>query len=110
MIRSDASNIDNIVDFTMSDTDGDIGKNIGNGVGTLIWRLQFVFCMLFIFWQEQENKVSQLVGVILMFVILSTFAFLSILLMELFEAIPINQNMFTEYDVLPKCSLKWRMC
>ena len=69
MVSFYASNADYLIDMTVFDTDSTIGEYLGNLVGPVSRRLQFVFCKSFIFWKEQENQVALLVGVFLMFVV-----------------------------------------
>ena len=77
MVGSNAANADNFVNMTASDTHDAIGEDLGNGISIFSRRLQYAFCTLFMFWKEQENKVTYVVGMFLMFVVLLGVIFLA---------------------------------
>src|SRR5688500_2055529 len=70
---------------------------------TLIWCLVFILCALF----EQE-KVTILIGVCLLFGILSFVILINTILFVLSNKFPVGNMLYVEYHVMSKDKLSWR--
>src|SRR5688500_15546523 len=101
-IRRQRSDIDGVFDSTYHEADCIVIINLKYAERTLIRCLIFIFCALF-----EQDKVTILIGVCLLFGILSLVILINTILFVLTNKFPVGNMLYIEYYVMSNDKLSW---